>query len=413
MDETNPTDTTAANPATGSNPAPAQIGAPAPSPSANILLVPPVVGKVSDEKAMHDDIARILEEVKLPERREFETSADASRKKADEEKAAALKSAPVQPAPEKVARPESTADQKTETKKEEELLITPIHTLKDDLQSAVRNTKMSLVHAVALEEEKRRRQEKMDVGGQKEKPRNVAGIVLGIFVLIVLVAGGTYSVYSIKQKTAPASGALQDTPLFFSDKTVPFSLESSSGTDLKRTLAQALNAPKSSLGAIMRIMPVVVGTDASGAQTQRVATIEEFLKAIAAQTPPDLIRAFQGNFLLGIHTHTSKNTAILVIPVSSYERAFAGMLAWEAGLNEGLAPIFTPVPPLTVDAGGLLVNRKFEDSVAENFNVRVLKDDSGEVKMMYSFPTRNILVIVENPEAFTEVLGRLRAARQL
>jgi len=405
MDETNPKDTIA-SPATGSNPAPAILA----------LSTKPAVGQeLNAKKGLHDDIARILQEVKLPERREFATSADAERKKGEAEKAAALRAVPVQT--EKPAIPADTPlnppAQEETVKEEEQRALTSIHTLKDDLQSVVRNTKMSIVHAVALEEEKRRGQQKSGMGVRKENPQHTAGIILGILVLTLLVAGSVYSVYTFKQKTAPASGALQDTPLFFADKIIPFPLGASSGTDLKRTLAQGLNVPKSSLGAIIRIMPVMVAANTNGAQGQRIATIEEFLKALAAQTPPDLIRAFQSNFLLGIHTYTSKNTAVLVIPLSSYERAFAGMLAWEAGVNEDLSPLFTPVPPLTVDATGLLVNRKFEDGVAENYNVRVLKDDSGEVKMMYSFPTRNILVIVESPEAFTEVLGRLRAARQI
>jgi hypothetical protein len=48
-----------------------------------------------------------------------------------------------------------------------------------------------------------------------------------------------------------------------------------------------------------------------------------------------------------------------------------------------------------------------------NYDVRELKDDSGNVVLYYSFPTPNILVIAESPHSFTEVLSRLQAQREL
>ena len=89
------------------------------------------------------------------------------------------------------------------------------------------------------------------------------------------------------------------------------------------------------------------------------------------------------------------------------------MLAWEATINEDLSPFFTLVPSLSTDENGLLVRRQFEDNVMRNYDVRILIDDTGAVKLLYSFPTRDILVIAESPYSFTEILSRLRASRQL
>ncbi len=411
MDETKPTDDTT-NPDAASNPAPAPGAEPQPpleAPPGKNGETPIANARGADAKASHDDMARILQEVKLPERRDFTASGDAARKTRE---AADVPSLQTMPAEGEQTGAQDLSVERADAKKEAPSTVTPIHTLKDDLQDAVRGKKLSLVHAVALEEEKKRGQKKRGGAGRYETGRNLSGIITGALALILLVSSALYGAYYFTQKPAPASGAPADTPLFFADSTVRFPIGSSSGADLKRTLAQGLNAPRASLGAVMRIMPVVTETNA-GAQNERAATIEEFLRATGAQTPPELVRAFRGDFFLGIHAATERNVPILIIPVTSYERAFAGLLAWEAALNDDLAPFFTPVPSLTVDETGLLVKRKFEDAILQNYDVRVLKDDAGAPKLLYSFPTRNMLVIMEEPYSFAEILGRLRAGRQL
>lgn len=402
MDETNPKDAT--NPATGSEPAPVPPEALQPQLAA---------GQDQTAKALHNDMARILEDVKLPERREFVASGDIAKRNEAAKEVPALQTMPSGPETKKVQADTAENPPAPQTRNGQDIRssVPPLHTLKDDLQSTVRDKKMSIVHAVALEEEKKRGREKLE-GGSGTEHKHTRAILL-IFALILLAGGALYGIYVYNREPAPASAAPEETPLFFADKTVPFPLGASSGTDLKRTLAQGLNAPRASLGAVMRIMPIIAGAEPDGAQRERVATVEEFLNAIGAQASPDLLRAFRSDFFLGINAATDRNVPILVISVSSYERAFAGMLAWEATINDDLAPFFTLVPSLTVDESGLLVNRKFEDGIVQNYDIRALKDDSGAVKLMYSFPTRNMLVIVEDPYSFTEVLGRLRAARQI
>ena len=71
------------------------------------------------------------------------------------------------------------------------------------------------------------------------------------------------------------------------------------------------------------------------------------------------------------------------------------------------------VPALVTDSSGLPETRAFIDAVLLNYDVRELKDDSGNIVLYYSFPTPNLLVIAENPSTFAEVLSRLEAQREL
>ncbi len=87
------------------------------------------------------------------------------------------------------------------------------------------------------------------------------------------------------------------------------------------------------------------------------------------------------NFFFGFHV-VDTNAPLLVIPVTSYDHAFAGMLAWEPRMDSDLSPIFNSVS-MTVSTSGIPVERTYQDSVMRNYDVRELLDDSGNVVLYY------------------------------
>jgi hypothetical protein len=119
-----------------------------------------------------------------------------------------------------------------------------------------------------------------------------------------------------------------------------------------------------------------------------------------------------GPFFLGIHT-IDQNVPVLVIPIQSYDRALEGMLAWENSINLELSPLYTFVPMDITNASGTPEKNVFKDLVVNNFDTRVLRDEKGEIRLLYAFPTRNLLIITERPNSFIEALARLRAERRL
>ena len=102
---------------------------------------------------------------------------------------------------------------------------------------------------------------------------------------------------------------------------------------------------------------------------------------------------------------------VMVIPVTSYERAFASMLAWENSMNRDLAPFFGALAP-SIDENGLFFEPPFQDKIIRNYDVRALVGDD-ESGILYSFPTRNILIMAGDPDLFLEVHSHLRSSRQL
>lgn len=289
-----------------------------------------------------------------------------------------------------------------------------VHTLKDDLQNVVRDEKISVVRAVSLEEDRRAREKStmFDSVPVVQKKKRGIGILFSVLLLLLLGGGALLAVYVVARGHAASPSAPAQSSILFAESAVTFPIDNQAPDDLKRTLASARAGSQGALGSITEVIPTVATTSANGVVQTRPATFAEFMNAMGAHPSDELIRALSSNFFFGIHT-VDKQAPLFVIPVISYEHAFAGMLAWESSMNADLAPVFTAVPALTKDANGLPVERTFQDLVMRNYDTRALEDDSGQVELYYSFPTQNLLVIAESPYSFTEILSRLQAAREL
>ncbi len=394
-------------PAAGIAPAPSAVEKPAPQTTAG-----------QSSKPLREDIARIIDKIKLPERIAVKISGEKAKPPA-----------PPPPAPptevkapaENEKRPEASAaqapGQTTEAKKESGSSIVSVHTLKDDLQNVVRDKKMSLVRAVALESEKKKGQEHLTAEGvalNTPRARKMMGIAFAVVVFLALAFAAYFGARTVFQQNAGNPQQSAAPALIFTEKTFSFPQETLTGTELKRAIiSRARNAAAIQLGAIIQIIPTSRAVGADGAGTEQAMSIGDFLASIETRSSPELLRALRDDFFLGLHQIVGKLSPVLIIPVNSYERAFAGMLAWEPAMNGDLSPIFTAVSPQTTNERGVLADRQFQDELINNYDVRVLRDDSGAVQMLYSFPTRTMLIISESPYSFTEALSRLRASRQL
>jgi len=392
------------NPNTGSSPA-APTGA-----SQNTSLdapVPALGNTAGGESRIKDDISKILKEIKLPERREGELAGERVPRKAvrDIDSLLAADAATGRPVVEPGATPAAQpAPEKTDA-------IQSLHTLKQDLQHVVQDQKISLVRAVALEEDRGRTPDQARF--EPARTSRTKNFVLGAILLLFLGGAALAGVYIVVEGRSKPLTEQPENSLVFAEQTVALGLDEHSAYQLKDVLAQARNASSASLGSITRVAPTVnVPATESTEANVRLATLPEFLSALDAKPPDELLRALSTEFFFGYHT-VDKNAPLIVISVLSYDRAFKGMLTWEQGVNAELAPIFSAVPALTVGTDGLPVKRTFSDVVMRNYDVRALKDDAGTVQLYYSFPTRDLLVIAESPYTFTEVLSRLQAQRKL
>lgn len=381
------------------------------------LTIPAAHAKAPDP--MQTDMNKILAGIKLPEKRDYTPSGEKKpapsvavqdQQKLDQvlsahitENVIASQQPPAPPITQSMVPDQNVFH--------EEMHVASVHTLKQDLQQVVQEQKMSVVKAVALEQEKRQRQDRMMEQAPPRPPSRAPAVVLTTAVFLFLGVAALGSVYYIAMVQSAPGPAVENASLVFAEQTVAFPLRSESSQTLRAELAQARNAG-GTLGSLLHIVPTVSAVDAAGTSIQRPATLSEFFASLAIEPPDNLMRALGDDFFLGIHT-VDKNAPILVIKVASYDRAFDGMLSWEKNLNSDLAPLFTAVPRLVMGPDGLQIQRPYTDLVMRNYDVRALKDDDGVIQLYYSFPTRDLLIIAESPYTFTEILSRLQAGRRL
>jgi hypothetical protein len=395
-------------------PTPAPVAAPATSPAAvqpatvtpSVTLPaapkPVTPSAPPSDASMQTDISKILGGIKLPERHnQIKPEAE------PQQKYDTTLADPTRELPRPIPTPaEASAEGATKSDS-----LTSLHTLKDDLQHVVQENKISYVRAVALEEEKRHRIEE-----RSPLPNVNKRSMFTLFIVALLIGTGLLALGAVfvvmQQRTGESNAALRSN-ILFAEQNVPFPIDNEAPGDIKRTIASARSSSAITLGAILQILPVKTVTDPNTGQTTGTpVTFGEFLSAIGTRAPAELARALEDEFFFGIHA-VDENAPVIIIPVTSYERAFAAMLEWEPYMNADLEPLFTVLPPQATGPNGSVVERKFEDTVMRNYDVRALKDDSGMIQLYYSFPTRNVLIIAESPYSFNEILSRLRADRRL
>ena len=372
-------------------------------------------------RGIEGDIRKILTSIKLPERTDQKGIADTRKKivnqSIDDVLAQTVMSAPELsrsqvPNTPRVS-PDATPVVKKEIPTETTSSVVRLHTLKDDLQNAVRTTKMSIVKAVALEEDRGNRPDRIaEELGQAQRQSRTRIIIFVSLLLLALGGAALFGVYIVMTQSHITDQGVKAPSIVFTESSALLPIDHVAPLDLKETLAQSREGTTATLGSITRIIPTITTNPVDSAPVTRAATLREFLLALGASPPDELLRALGDTYLFGIHT-VDKNAPFFVIPVTSYDHAFSGMLAWENNMNAELAPAFTPIPTFTKDINGIPSHRVFQDAVMRNYDSRILKDDGNAVQLFYSFPTPTILIIGESPYTFTELLARLRSARQL
>jgi hypothetical protein len=344
--------------------------------------------------------------------------------------------------------------------------VVSLHTMKTDLQSAAINKKLTIVRAASMEAQKRAAAGEVPTLATK-KPggfRSSLFLVVTILVLVALGGAALYAVYYLKVK--PVTQGPVGVGILFAEQQLALPIDGQSAANVKQSIERVMSQGGAN-GTIVEIVPTTQGGDSSA--PVRPATTGEFLRALGAHPTDEFVRSLSDQFFFGIHFADSPSP-VFVIPVVSYDNAFAGMLAWEKTIDIELGGIFVQLPLYRASAVKALIAsttapeatstattfatttatstktgqgtttkvvasttsivapstaanptmnelsppRTFKDLVMKNYDVRALKDDNDGIVLYYSFPpTQNLLIISASPYSFPEIISRLQAARRL
>jgi hypothetical protein len=102
----------------------------------------------------------------------------------------------------------------------------------------------------------------------------------------------------------------------------------------------------------------------------------------------------------------------IIMKVNSFDIAFAGMLEWEQTMSSDLSPFFGDPVVITFDPSARTDTQVreafFKDMIASNKNARLLLDQNGSDRIIYTFVDQNTILITKNKETLDVLLPRIR-----
>lgn len=249
------------------------------------------------------------------------------------------------------------------------------------------------------------RQEPAPVRTYRSRNRVVTQVAFGVLVA-VLASAGVYGIYLL------VTG--KDTPILTQAPSLVFADERRelTGPDFMNDLA-ALSRESLVAGTVLvtYIAHDVAGDDGLMREPQPGGAL---LQALDLGAPDILLRNTDPLSTVGIIHAEGETRPFFVLRVTSFERTFAGMLAWEADMADDLAPIYPPGPAAATSASSTATTTaaaplqpRFRDEVVENHDVRVLRDESGRSRILYGYRDKTTLIIARNEAAYLELVRRL------
>jgi len=215
-------------------------------------------------------------------------------------------------------------------------------------------------------------------------------------VVIAIVSGIGTSVYFFWQPGSDAVvPAATTNPLFTAQLQADVFLDQSHSATMS-TLLSAVNSTPGSLYLYL--------TRDGG---QSVVPPNEVMNFLAPLAPGAFTRS-----VTNISFGSLDNRPFIILRVNNFDNAFSGMLAWEQTMSSDLAPLFGPAVTESLDAQARTSTQTrgafFKDIVASNLSSRVLVNERGEDRILYTFLDRQTIVITTDRLQLANILPLIR-----
>ena len=216
----------------------------------------------------------------------------------------------------------------------------------------------------------------------------------------VLVIGGIgVGAFYLLRDTKPATPVLKAKPKQTAGIEFGTGAKRAGALSSIRKAIQALSIPQNEL----RPIPLRRGGTA--------LTTGELFAVLEANAPPELERALGSSPTFGLYGFKG-GQPFLLFGVTSYDRAFAGMLSWEQTLLSDIGPLFgvssrdilKNIGSTTKEAAGDVITIK--DAIIRNKDARAAFDPQGEIVFLYSFIDKQTLVFTTDEDTLKALIAK-------
>ncbi|MES2225517.1 MAG: hypothetical protein V4480_01775 [Patescibacteria group bacterium] len=288
-------------------------------------------------------------------------------------------------------------------------LASPLHTFSSDFADRIDRQNASTFSVLAAQNDAPAVQSLKPT--RRIQPRLVIGVVL--LILGIGIIAGAVVVFMNRPASAPFVASVPSLVAF--DESVEVH---GTGSALMQNIADVAGGASVAGNVVITYLSQPGTTGASIPQPGGAV-----ISAFALPAPDILLRNIDTTSTVGAIHAGSESKPFLVLRVNSYERTFAGMLAWEPTMATDLAVLFPPYPtaitpsvattssstptaaPLPAPASPY-----FSDAVVANQDVRVLRDAQGRSLLLYGYHGKDTLIIARDEAAFSALIARLSPA---
>lgn len=281
----------------------------------------------------------------------------------------------------------------------------PLHTYSSDFADHIDSASGTTFSVLAAQSD----------AGQTPKPahrkRSFVPLLAGVAMLVIGIGAIAGAYYFTKQGSViPVATSVPSLIPF--DESVEVK---GTGQDLMQAISNA--AQSGSVSGNIVVTYVTLATSTGSALPQPGGVL---IKDLDLPAPSILLRNILDSSTVGYVNAGAESRPFMILKVSSYERTFAGMLAWEPTMASDLAtfyPAYADAAPIGTSTASsspqvlpTTAPTAFVDAVVSNYDVRILRDAAGRSLMVYGYYGQDTLIIARDEAAFTALVSRLRAA---
>ncbi len=285
--------------------------------------------------------------------------------------------------------------------------LRPLRTYERDVAEMIRSQEASIV-SISLAEQKRKEELPVEdepyVSATEKITRNTIFFVVSIILVVASVSIFIIFYSNIKNKTETIKPNPISTPIPINDKK-----EISVDGLVPPQIVEKIKTTISEYVGDDTILHIQINTTDIEMSSTTEATAKEFFEDSFLDIPTSLTRAFDKKMFAGVYMF-AKRYPFFIINIDSFDNAFAGMLLWEKDMYTDIGAILDTRAVSDTDFLGTPLEN-FEDVVIQNKDTRVLKDNQGEIIVVYSFIDQKTLLITQSELGFKEVLNRFNASK--
>ena len=276
-----------------------------------------------------------------------------------------------------------------------------VETYTADMVKAIESDKGGLIKKIIHEEEEHEAEKvNLSPGSKKNRTFMFIGMVLIFLALIVLIF---LAFFNDKINTVPI--VPQASSIIFTDQTDFTPIDGLIKEKIAETISNEANNTKIKVGGINGIYLT---------ENKRVISFNRFTTLLKSSLTANQLALISDNFLLGAFksglSSVSPNIGdlFMLIKVRSFSDIFPVMQSWESKMLYDLHGFFgTALSPDT----NYLFTKSFEDGIVANKNARILRDNNGQIVLMYVFIDDSSIIITNSELATREVILRLNSSQ--